>query len=169
MKKSWIFIAGCCFLSVISICYTTMVIGSYTISTLNARINTLLSLNSELKKEIFNLKEQINKLDIKQEAGKISFKARVTGYEVKPGQKGALGKPVISGRTAAVSRNCKHLLGHKIYVDQLGVFEVTDLTAEWVGNTYNEVCTIDIARPSREQAQKVGNELRQVNKLPISF
>lgn len=127
-------------------------------------------MNSAIQQDLEELRSVFqDKISIESSEKLVTFKARVTGYTAKPGQKGALGKPIVSGRTAAVSRNCTQLLGHKVYIDQLGVFEVTDLTAEWVGNRFNDVCTIDIARPNEEMAQRIGNELRHTTKLPISF
>lgn len=95
---------------------------------------------------------------------KETFNARITGYYSEPDKKGAIGKPIIPGGTAAVSRNCSHLLGKKVYIDQFGVYEVNDLTAKWIQDSF-EGCTVDLARASEEEAQKVGNNHRQVTIL----
>lgn len=92
------------------------------------------------------------------------IEARITGYYAEPEAKGALGTPVRSGGTAAVSRNCPQLLGEKIYIDQHGVWEVNDLTAEWVGIKFG-ICTVDLAKPSVAEAQAVGNEIRTVVRI----
>lgn len=95
----------------------------------------------------------------------VTIKARITGYTAKAGKKGALGTPIRAGATAAVSRNCKFLLGHKVYIDQHGVFEVNDLTASWVHEKF-EGCTVDIAKPSKAEAKKVGTSIKEVTRLP---
>lgn len=97
----------------------------------------------------------------KDESRREMLMARVTGYVAEPGKKGAIGKNIVPGGTAAVSRNCAHLLGKKIYVDQHGVYEVNDLTAKWIQDKFNG-CTVDLARASEEDAQKVGNHQRKV-------
>lgn len=97
----------------------------------------------------------------KDESRREIMMARVTGYAAEPGKKGAIGKSIVPGGTAAVSRNCAHLLGKKIYVDQHGVYEVNDLTAKWIQEKF-QVCTVDLARASEEEAQKVGNKQRKI-------
>lgn len=91
---------------------------------------------------------------------------RVTGY-VPTGKKTALGKNVVVGRTAAVSRNCMDLLGEKVYIEGHGIRYVNDLTAQWVGEKFN-ICTIDLAVPTEKHAMQVGNEVREVIHIPFN-
>lgn len=100
----------------------------------------------------------------KDESRKELMEARITGYCTEPGKKGAIGKAIIPGGTAAVSRNCSYLLGKKVYIDQHGIYEVNDLTARWIQDKF-EGCTIDLARASESEAQKVGNKRLQVTVL----
>lgn len=89
------------------------------------------------------------------------LQARITGYYADPNKKSALGSNIRPGGTAAVSRNCSHLLGKKVYIDQHGLYDVNDLTAEWIGNKFDG-CTVDLARATEEEASKVGNATKQV-------
>lgn len=91
--------------------------------------------------------------------------ARITGYYREPGSLGALGTPIRAGGTVAVSRNCKFLLGSKVHIDQHGVFEANDTTADWLHEKF-EGCTVDIAKPSLEEARAVGSKKRTVTRLP---
>lgn len=93
------------------------------------------------------------------------IEARITGYYAEPGKLGALGGVIRPGGTVAVSRNCSFMLGRKVHIDQHGVFEVNDLTAEWIQETF-EGCTVDIAKASEEEAKATGNRTRRVTILP---
>lgn len=85
---------------------------------------------------------------------------RVTGY-TPTGNKTALGDKLIVGKTAAVSRNCMELLGEYVYIEDLGVRYIHDLTAKWVGDEFN-ICTVDVAVPTEKDAYKIGNSNRTV-------
>lgn len=91
---------------------------------------------------------------------------RVTGY-VPTSNKTALGEDVVVGRTAAVSRNCMDLLGEKVYIEGHGIRYINDLTAQWVGEKFN-ICTIDIAVPTKKHAMQIGNKVRKVIHIPIN-
>lgn len=92
------------------------------------------------------------------------YEMRVTGYYAPPGAVGALTEPVRPGGTAAVSPKCIGLLGEKVYVKGNGVFEVNDLTADWLDERHS-MCTLDIAAPSVEQAKAIGNETKTVVRI----
>ena len=85
---------------------------------------------------------------------------RVTGY-TPTGKKTALGDKLVVGKTAAVSRNCKELLGEYVYIEGIGVRYVHDLTAKWLDDEFN-ICTIDVAVPTEKDAYKIGNSNRTV-------
>ena len=90
---------------------------------------------------------------------------RVTGY-TPTGKKTALGENVVVGYTAAISPNCADsFLGSKVYVQGLGVRYVNDLTATWVGEKY-DMCTLDVAVSNNQEALRVGNEIKQVVRIP---
>jgi len=88
---------------------------------------------------------------------------RITGY-ISSGQKTALMEDFISGWTAAVSPNCIHLLGEKVYIRNHGIRYINDITASWLDNVY-DTCTLDLAVPNIEEAIKIGNEIRTVVRL----
>ena len=88
---------------------------------------------------------------------------RVTAY-LPTGNKTALGDNVVVGRTAAVSSRCNDLLGEEVYVKGHGVRYVNDLTASWLDDKFG-VCTLDLAVPNKEEANKVGNKIRTVVRL----
>ena len=90
---------------------------------------------------------------------------RVTGY-TPTGKKTALGEKAVAGYTAAISPNCADsFLGSKVYVQGLGVRYVNDLTATWVGEKY-DMCTLDVAVSNNQEATRVGNEIKQVVRIP---
>ena len=90
---------------------------------------------------------------------------RVTGY-TPTGNKTALGEDVVVGYTAAISPNCADsFLGSKVYIQDLGVRYVNDLTATWVGEKYG-MCTLDVAVPNNQEALRVGNEIKRVVRIP---
>ena len=90
---------------------------------------------------------------------------RVTGYTPTE-KKTALGEKVVVGYTAAISPNCADsFLGSKVYVQGLGVRYVNDLTAAWVGEKY-DMCTLDVAVSNNQEATRVGNEIKQVVRIP---
>jgi 3D (Asp-Asp-Asp) domain-containing protein len=91
--------------------------------------------------------------------------ARITGYYAEPGAKGATGKIVRPGGTAAVSRNCIGLLGSRVYIEGHGVYDIEDLTAESIGQRFADVCTVDLARATKDAAAAVGNEIKTVVKV----
>ena len=90
---------------------------------------------------------------------------RVTGY-TPTGNKTALGEKVVPGRTAAISPNCADIfLGEKVFIHGLGIRHINDLTATWVGEKY-DMCTLDIAVSSNQEATKIGNEIKRVVRIP---
>ena len=90
---------------------------------------------------------------------------RVTGY-TPTGKKTALGEDVIVGYTAAISPNCADsFLGERVYIRGLGVRYINDLTAAWVAEKY-DVCTLDIAVPNKQETLRIGNEIKQVVRIP---
>jgi 3D (Asp-Asp-Asp) domain-containing protein len=90
-----------------------------------------------------------------------AISARITGYYAEPGSRGATGKLIRPGGTAAVSRNCIAFLGSRIYVEGWGIFLVEDLTARSIGERFG-VCSVDLARETPEEAAAVGNDMRTV-------
>lgn len=93
------------------------------------------------------------------------YEMRITGYCVKEGDRGALCEPVRPGKHAAVSPGCIELLGERVYVKGFGVFVVNDLTADWLDTKFN-VCTLDIARGTVQEAQAVGSNISIVVRIP---
>lgn len=89
---------------------------------------------------------------------------RITGY-TPTGNKTALGEKMVVGRTAAVSPNCIYLLGEKVYIRGHGVRYVNDVTASWLDEEFG-ICTLDLAVPNEQEALRVGNETKQVVRIP---
>ena len=81
---------------------------------------------------------------------------RVTGY-IPTGNKTALGQNVIVGRTAAISPKCLDLLGSEVYIKGYGIRYINDITSDSV-DEQNNLCTIDLAVPTKEHAMKIGND-----------
>ena len=106
-----------------------------------------------------NYEENINVNVINSGITKVR-EMRVTGY-LPTGKKTALGEKVITGKTAAVSRNCIDLLGEKVYIQGIGIRYINDLTAEWLDDKYG-ICTLDIAVPNKSSANKIGHKTRTV-------
>lgn len=113
--------------------------------------------NDESNKQIYE--ENINVNVINSGITKVR-EMRVTGY-LSTGKKTALGEKVITGKTAAVSRNCIDLLGEKVYIQGIGIRYINDLTAEWLDDKYG-ICTLDIAVPNKSSANKIGHKTRTV-------
>lgn len=65
-------------------------------------------------------------------------------------QPSALGQPVRAGRTVAVSRDLRHLLGRKIYVEGFGVRVVEDLMHPRFAKR------LDVCLPDKRQALDFG-------------
>lgn len=80
-------------------------------------------------------------------------KMRITGY-ISHNQKTAIGEYTKAGGTAAVSPNCIYLLGEEVYIKDLGVYKVNDLTASWLDTKY-DLCTLDIAVGSTKQLNTI--------------
>ena len=113
--------------------------------------------NNESNKQIYE--ENINVNVINSGITKVR-EMRVTGY-LPTNNKTALGEKVITGKTAAVSRNCIDLLGEKVYIQGIGIRYINDLTAEWLDDKYG-ICTLDIAVPNKSSANKIGHKTRTV-------
>lgn len=141
--------------------YRTLILIIYIISTSILCLNNYVLLdeirntNNESNKQIYE--ENINVNIINSGITKVR-EMRVTGY-LPTGNKTALGEKVITGKTAAVSRNCIDLLGEKVYIQGLGIRYVNDLTAKWLDDKY-EICTLDVAVPDKSSANKIGNKTR---------
>lgn len=86
----------------------------------------------------------------------------VTAYTVSksecdstPNQTATMSKPV-PGQTIAVSRDKTHMLGRKVYIQNVGVYYVNDLMNQRFRNS------IDICIGSKEEAQRFGVKQRKV-------
>ena len=88
---------------------------------------------------------------------------RVTGY-IPTGNKTALGQNVIVGRTAAISPKCLDLLGSEVYIKGYGIRYINDITSDSV-DKQNNLCTIDLAVPTKEHATKVGNSTSRLVRI----
>ena len=88
---------------------------------------------------------------------------RITGY-LPTGNKTALMKDVKTGWTAAVSPNCIHFLGSKVYVEGYGVRYVNDLTHPRLDDEFG-MCTLDLAVPTKEDVYRIGNNTGIVVKI----
>ena len=113
--------------------------------------------NNESDKQIYE--ENIN-INVTNSGITKVREMRVAGY-LPTGNKTALGEKVITGKTAAVSRNCIDLLGETVYIQGIGIRYINDLTAEWLDDKYG-ICTLDIAVPNKSSANKIGNKTRTV-------
>ena len=135
-----------------------LILGSITIKDI-----ALLDYCKELDSKINSLQQKIDILEnLKHKSEPIEkvIIMRITGY-TPTGNKTALGDKLIVGKTAAISRNCMELLGEYIYIEGLGVRYIHDLTAKWVGDEFN-ICTVDVAVPTKKDAYKIGNSNRTV-------
>lgn len=99
----------------------------------------------------------INQQDMK------AVEMRITGY-VPTSEKTALMEEVVTGWTAAVSRDCIEFLGSDVYVLGHGVFRVNDLTNARLDEEFG-MCTLDIAVPTKEDAYKIGNNTSTVVRI----
>ena len=109
----------------------------------------------DYKEKYLELSERFESLEailLHQESHR-SQKMRITGYKPS-GNKTAIGKRPVVGRTAAVSRKCLSLLGYRVYVEGIGLFNVEDITAKWVDEDKN-MCTLDISVSSDREAAKL--------------
>ena len=70
-------------------------------------------------------------------------------------KKTAIGRKPMSGRTAAVSRDMIHLLGHKAYVEGLGVWNLESVSKKGLKNT------IDLLVATKYQATQIGRKSRR--------
>ena len=93
------------------------------------------------------------------------YEMRVTGYHVQGKTRGALNEIVVPGRHAAVSPACIELLGEKVYVRGHGVYIVNDLAVSRLDDTFG-ICTIDLAKGTRQQAKDVGNDVCTIVHIP---
>ena len=135
-----------------------LILGSVTIKDV-----ALLDYCKELDSKISSLQQKMElyeSLIRKSEPIEKVRTMRVTGY-TPTGNKTALGDKLVVGKTAAVSRNCKELLGECVYIEGIGVRYVHDLTAKWLDDEFN-ICTIDVAVPTEKDAYKIGNSNRTV-------
>ena len=135
-----------------------LILGSITIKDI-----ALLDYCKELDSKINSLQQKIDILENLKHKSEPIEKVRImriTGY-TPTGNKTALGDKLIVGKTAAISRNCMELLGEYIYIEGLGVRYIHDLTAKWVGDEFN-ICTVDVAVPTKKDAYKIGNSNRTV-------
>lgn len=82
---------------------------------------------------------------------------RITGYHPKS-KTGALARPIVIGRTAAISPRCRELLGRTVYVPGIGMRVIEDLTSPSVDKVHKNMCTLDIAVPSDTPTSKIGNK-----------
>lgn len=112
---------------------------------------TLLSTISNAVADVVNVREPKMRI------------CRVTGY-VPKNKIGAINKPIVIGKTAAVSRNCMYLLGEDIYVEGHGTWKVNDLTARWIEDKFRG-CTIDLSVPTEQHARKIGNKHKRVTRI----
>lgn len=91
------------------------------------------------------------------------YKMRITGY-TPTGNKTALMEDVQTGWTAAVSPKCMFLLGTKVYVEGHGIRYINDLTHKNLDEEF-DVCTLDLAVPTKTDAHQIGNKISTVVKL----
>lgn len=125
--------------------------------------NYLYEKSKELDTKISSLQQKMDTVEgliLEKEPIEKVRTMRVTGY-TPTSNKTALGDKLIIGKTAAVSRNCMELLGEYVYIEGLGVRYIHDLTAKWVGDEFN-ICTVDVAVPTKKDAYKIGNSNRTV-------
>ena len=125
--------------------------------------NYLYNKSKELDTKISSLQQKMDTIEgliLKKEPIEKVRTMRVTGY-TPTGSKTALGDKLIVGKTAAVSRNCMELLGEYVYIENIGVRYIHDLTAKWVGDEFN-ICTVDVAVPTEKDAYKIGNSNRTI-------
>ena len=84
------------------------------------------------------------------------YTMKVTGFVAKHNERTSLmTKPKI-GYSVAVSRDKLHLLGKRVYIEDLGVRRVESVMARRIDNT------IDVLVPSKKEAKKIGNKHRRV-------
>lgn len=88
-----------------------------------------------------SIKKTINK--------KKKIKSNISFY-YPTGKKTYLGEKCIPGKTAGVSKDLKHLMGKKIYIEGFGVRHVTDLTHDRIKNR------IDLAIDKNKNATELG-------------
>ena len=142
--------------AIIVVCYLT----------LSLIISTFVTINLwYISKSVKDFKVEIHKHQYTTVADDKTRDMRVTGY-TPTGKKTALGEDVIVGYTAAISPNCADsFLGKRVYIRGLGVRYINDLTAAWVAEKY-DVCTLDIAVPNKQETLRIGNEIKQVVRIP---
>lgn len=107
------------------------------------------------KEEYLELSKRFESLEtilIRQQSHRAQ-KMRITGYRPSS-NKTAIGKKPVVGRTAAVSRKCLSLLGYRVYVEGIGLYNVEDITAKWLDEEM-DMCTLDISVHSDKEAAKL--------------
>ena len=115
----------------------------------------------EISNTLRNVNESIKDISISPNTTYSNM--RITGY-LPTGNKTALMEDVKVGWTAAVSPNCIHFLGSKVYVEGYGVRYVNDLTHPRQDDEFG-MCTLDLAVPTKEDAYRIGNNTGIVVKI----
>lgn len=121
--------------------------------------------------QLCNINKSINELNVSihqpmtvvNQQNVKAVNMRITGY-LPTGNKTALMEDVKVGWTAAVSPNCIEFLGSRVYIKGHGVRYINDLTHPRLDEEFN-MCTLDIAVPTKEAAMSIGNSVNTVVRL----
>ena len=136
------------------------------LNNMNANINNLIYSNSDLKKEIEELKafnEKLIKLEIKSDKSRL-IKTTVTYYcpwarkinsDSNPNKTALMTKPK-PGYTVAISKALveKGWLGHKVYIEGFGIGKVEDRMGRSVTGIHIDICV-----GTEKEAMKLGKRL----------